>query len=397
MDVADLAWLRSSEGSAAAAEAQRLLAGGTELSALRLLGRSYSGSRARAAVALALGRDAAATKFTDAGRLFCDREAVQQASHEVVARHLAARFTAARRVADLGCGMGGDTLAIAHHAEVVGIDRDAGRLAMLDANAAARGLSARVTCVEADLQTWAPPPGVDAIWADPARRDDRGRQLRPEAWSPPLARILELTSQVGAAGVKLAPGIDTSVLPEDGEVEFVSLGRDMKAAVLWLGGFARARRTATVLPAGASLTSMRGDAAAPLGDPGAYLYDPDPAIGRAGLVDVLAAELGAWKLDERIAYLSADTAAASPFARCLRVLCWFPFAERTVTGALCQYGAGRVEVARRGSPVDPNALERRLNKALRSSRPSGRTLVVVLTRLRGEHVALVCERDDGAP
>ncbi len=141
MDAADITWLRTPEGAAAATEAARLLATTTELSVLRRLSRVYTPEQARAAVSLAVGRRVAAGKFEDAERLFCDRDAAEQASQEVVARHLARRFEGYRRIADLGCGMGGDALALAAHAEVLAVDRDPARLAMMSANAAVRGLS----------------------------------------------------------------------------------------------------------------------------------------------------------------------------------------------------------------------------------------------------------------
>ena len=48
---------------------------------------------------------------------------------------------------------------------------------------------------------------------------------------------------------------------------------------------------------------------------------------------------------------------------------------------------------RRGSPVETNALERRLNAALPGGLP---VLTVALTRVAGEHTAIVCERERDA-
>src|SRR4029453_15139138 len=46
--------------------------------------------------------------------------------------------------------------------------------------------------------------------------------------------------------------------------------------------------------------------------PGAFLLDPSPAVTRAGLVEELARDLGAWKLDPRIAFLLALPAPRPP-------------------------------------------------------------------------------------
>jgi hypothetical protein len=346
-------------------------------------------------VALALGRLAASSKLADAENLFCDREAAEQTSHASVAAHATLRFSGCSYVADLGCGMGGDALAIAaahRNVRILAVDRDPSRLAMLTANAEVRGVSERIEACLADLNTWELPPQIDAVWCDPARREASGRRLQPETWSPPLSRAVALASMVPAAGIKLAPGIDLTMLPAEGEVEFVSLNRSLRAAVLWLGRLAHAPRTATVLPAGASLTGEpdRGDAE--LGEPGEYLYDCDPAVGRAGLVEMLAAKIGAWKLDAQIAYLTSNAPVGTPFARRLRVVNWLPFAERRILDVLRARGAARVEVTRRGSPVDTNALELRLNRALNGDKAAP-PLVVVLTRMREKHIAIVCERD----
>ncbi|RLT26079.1 MAG: class I SAM-dependent methyltransferase [Chloroflexi bacterium] len=395
MDATDIAWLRTPEGLAATERATALLAGSDELRALRALTRDVTSEQARAAVSLVRGRKTAATKLPDGAALFCDRQAAEQTSDHRVARHLAQRFAILRYVADLGCGMGGDALAIAEFAPVLAVDRDPARLAMTEANASVRALDARLTTEAADLLTWDVPAHVDAVWCDPARRDEGERRLRPESWSPPLSRALALGRAADGAGIKLAPGIELEALPTDAEIEFVSFDRGLRAAVAWLGTLARGRRTATVLDdnGGAVVISGEPDThATPLGAPGAYLYDLDPSVGRAGLLDTLAPTLAAWKLDDEIAYLSADEAHDTPFARRLRVLATCAFAERRILELLHEHEAGRVDVVRRGSPVDTNQLERRLNRALASS-TSTRALVVVLTRVRGEHTALVCERD----
>ena len=88
----------------------------------------------------------------------------------------------------------------------------------------------------------------------------------------------------------------------------MSFGGGVKEAVLWSAGFAAGgvRRRATVLPAGRQLTDA--DPAEPrVGPVGGYLYEPDGAVIRAGLVQQLAALLpGGRRIAEQLAYLSAD-------------------------------------------------------------------------------------------
>ena len=408
MDARDLDWLRSDAGERALALATaRIAESATELAILDRLRRDHTPEQARAVLALLEGRRSARVKFEDAARLFFDRESAEQASAEVVARHTAARFAGSRRIADLGCGAGGDALALAAHAPVLAVDRDATRLALVAANAEVRGLPIEVA--EASVEAFALPPDIDAVWLDPARRDAGGRVRDPEQWSPPLSVAVRIASSVPRAGIKVAPGIELSAVPADlprgVEVEFISHEGTLVEAVLWFGAAVSASRRATVLAAhleagGASIEGSTDTGMTPIGEPGAYLYDLDPSVGRASLVDVVAPMLHAWRLDEHTAYLSGDeppdARGDSPFARRFRIDAWMPFAERRLRDALVDLGVTRVEVMRRASPVDTNALETRLNRALASSGArSGeqRVRTVALTRMGDAHVAIVCERE----
>jgi hypothetical protein len=102
-------------------------------------------------------------------------------------------------------------------------------------------------------------------------------------------------------GIKAAPGLPRELVPAGWEAEFVAVGRDLKEALLWSPALATARRRATILPAGDTLTSAADAVGAevPVAAPGAFLLDPSPAVTRAGLVEELARELGAWKIGPR--------------------------------------------------------------------------------------------------
>lgn len=387
----EIAWLQTVKGVAAAEHATDLLASGSnQLKTIEALRRSLAPELARAALGLALGRAAASSKFQDAERLFCDRAAAEQASHELVARHTAKRLSTASRVADLGCGMGGDLIELARSSEVVAVDRDPTRLAMAAANATVRGLGDRTEFIQQDIDEFSS-EGFDAAWFDPSRRDEQSRTLDPDHWSPSLSDTLTYASAFPGAGIKLAPGIDRDLLPEDAEVEFISLDGRLVAAILWLGTLAMGRYRATILTTRGAEAALSEEADAPpsVGAPGSYLYDPDPAIGRAQLIHRLAQELGAWQLDARIAYLSSDSVVSTVFARRFRVLASMPFSERHLLETLRELDAGRVEVMKRGSAIETNELARRLDRQLSGDR----VLTIALTRIGTAQTAIVCERE----
>ncbi|HEX6677342.1 MAG TPA: class I SAM-dependent methyltransferase, partial [Actinomycetes bacterium] len=235
----------------------------------------------------------------------------------------------------------------------------------------------------------APLDRVEAVFVDPARRDG-GRRLAPGASEPPLGWCLGLAGRVEAVGVKAAPGLPLGLVPAGWEVELIADGRDLKEAALWSPALATAPRRATVLPEGWTLTPAPGPPVA-CAPPGAYLLDPNPAVTRAGAVETLARTLGAWKLDERIAFLSADEPLETPFGRPLRVEDSMPFGLKRLRASLRAHGVGAVDVRRRGLAGDVDELRRRLRLA------GDRRATVVLTRVLDRPWALVCTDPDGPP
>ena len=86
MDLPTFRWLLSPDGQRAlAAAAERPLTDESRLDDLTWLRRAYAPDRAAAALETARLRRRAAAKFALAGRMYFTREALEQASGEVVA------------------------------------------------------------------------------------------------------------------------------------------------------------------------------------------------------------------------------------------------------------------------------------------------------------------------
>ena len=93
------------------------------------------------------------------------------------------------------------------------------------------------------------------MWLDPARRTSghsETARVRPEDYSPPLDWAFDLAERM-PTGIKLGPGLDRAMIPEDVEAQWVSADGSTVELVLWSGTLARegVRRAALV---------MRGDA-----------------------------------------------------------------------------------------------------------------------------------------
>lgn len=343
-----------------------------------LVATALSQSRLRARAAPKFGDQAAMLYFTPDG--------LEQATRPVVAARRAQRFAdlGVRRVADLCCGVGGDLphLSAAAPGGAIGVDRDPLTCAVAAANLDVLGLTERaeIRCADADAVDL---DGFDAVFLDPARRGARGRTFAPDAYSPPYSFVLEVAGRVPATAAKLAPGIPHAVLPAGAEAEWVSVRGDVVECALWCGPLSSGvPRRATVLPAGETLTGT-GMVRAPAGPVGRYLWEPDGAVIRAGLVAEAATALAGHLLDPTIAYVTGDLPADSPFATGYEVLDVLPFGLKRLRALLRARNVGRLTIKKRGSAIEPETLRRQLR--LSGSEES----TIVVTRVAGAPTVLL--------
>lgn len=400
-------FLRSPAAAAALAElAGADLSDAQTLVILDRLRRTFAPQEAAALLTQARLRRKAGSKFPLAGQMFFAEEALEQATAWPVALHRAGRLHALSppgAILDLGSGMGGDLLAFAQYRPVTGFELDAERAEFARANvavaAACGGLPFRASVESADwvaaLDAGTLPPAA-AAFADPARRREGRRVFTLEGMEPPLSALLRLQKRIPALAVKVAPGVSDADLPAGAAVEFVSHEGVCKEAVLWFGPLAPAdgpARWASVHDGAQWHTLPSHGDPPPLGaiEPGQILYEPDPAVIRAGALAGLCADLSAFLFEPSIAYLAAAEPRPTPFARAFAVRELFPFSLKRLNARLRELGIGRAEIKKRGFPVEPEDLRPRLKLA-----PQGPPLTVILTRRGDDHWVILCDRLESA-
>lgn len=394
MDLATAHRLLSPEGQRALERAGRLLAAYDDpLPAAAALREEVDPALAAAAMSQVVLRRRARDKHgIDAARMYFTSEALEQSTRLEVAAHRAARVSFAHpsSVVDLGCGIGGDLVALARrHADsgtpVAGVEHDPVRATLATANLRALELPGAVSVADAtglDLD----PFGV--VVADPARRTTRGRTFDPDSYLPDWSWVERLLRRPSV--VKVAPGVPRGRVPQGVETEVVSWRGEVKEAALWSPHLATTARRATVIaPAGlASLTEEDdpGPDAVGTSAPRGFLYEPDGAVVRAGLVTAVAAQVGGALLDPRIAYVTSARAVATPYASVYEVLEELPFQEKRLRAALRQRGVGRLTIKKRGVQVVPEQLRGRLG--LRGDAEA----TIVMTRLSGGRAVVLSVR-----
>jgi SAM-dependent methyltransferase len=351
------------------------------LEAVTALRKTFPPDLVAAAIEMVDLRRRAVTKAKNAAFMFFTREALEQASVGRIAMYRAQRYARYGTVSDWGCGIGIDTLGLSRVARVVAIDSDPLRVAMAEANAQVLERAENIEFVVGDYLV--EPIRTEAIWADPSRRPDGRRVTNPALYDPPLSEIVEYAAG-RPLGVKVSPAIEAGQIPPEAEAEFISMDGELKEAVLWYGELRTATRRATILPEGETLVPQ--GVMIQSTEPGKVLYDPDPAVVRAGAVADLGHRLGAWQIDPRIAYLSSDTPVRTPFAQTLMVEAALPWNLKTLKATLRSMGLYAEEVRRRGSAVDVEVVR----KALRGT--GKKPAIVALTRVMDAPYAIVCTR-----
>ena len=410
MDAALARWLVSDAAvtalAAAAAEPDPdSLSAGTRLRA------RWSPEQAAAVLTQATLRRRAGAKAGSLGaHFFWTADGLEQATRAPVAARRAGRFAAlgVRSVVDLGCGIGADALAFAAAGvAVTGVERDEATAVLAAANLAlaARWASgddedsgwgaAEVVCGDAlALASDLLRDPATGVFCDPARRTARGRSWRVADLTPPWAFVVGLLDGSRTACVKLGPGVPHAIVPDGVEAEWVSDHGDVVECALWADAVRAGpagpqtpvpgRRSAVV--DGHVLSRDAALVPPPVGEVAGYLYEPDGAVIRAGLVPEVARLVRAHRVHDEVAYLAAPEHLPTPFATAFEILDVLPFAEKALRAWVRDGGVGTLEIKKRGLEVDPAALRRRLKPAGRAS------ATLVLTPTPSGAVAVVARR-----
>ncbi|MBN1291764.1 MAG: hypothetical protein JXB48_07980 [Candidatus Latescibacteria bacterium] len=326
-------------------------------------------------------------KFGNAEKMFFTNEALQQATDERVADHRAARFKGLNRVCDACCGIGGDAIAlgkVAHNIDCV--DNDPSRLLFCGENLRVNGIDNFNLIEENILNLKNRIDTYDALFIDPSRRPKGKRTRSLYEMIPPLSEVEDMLSLVAQGAVKLPPSVERDSLSLPHELEWVSTEDGLKEAVAWVGDFRRCDTSVTALHKNITLH----DTDLPEEDPGTsaaenYLYEPDPALIRSGLLGRKAAQCGMKRICENIAYMTSGELVDDPFFGAYRVLDAMKFNLKNLARRLDSMNVGNLTIKKRGFPMLPEELQAKLH--LRGDRSA----TIIATKELGKNTVFYVE------
>lgn len=331
-------------------------------------------------------------EFTD-GMLFTE-DGLEQASRLQAAALHAGRFRGAKisQVADLGCGIGAESLAMAAidlNVRAFEIDEITAAVAVFNLGAFDNVEVQQADVTELDLSQF------EALFFDPARRELGTRSERvvrkfdPSQFSPNYDWVVE-QARKKPSGIKLGPGHPHEAIVEDCEAQWLSIDGDLVELGLWFGEVRRPKvaRAATLIVGterhelvSEQLESEPADVVAL----GRYVYEPDNAVVRSHLIAELAQDTGARLISREIAYLSSDQKIDSPFMRGFEVVEQLPFDRKKLKAYLREKQIGILEIKKRGVDVVPEVLRKELG--LKGENAA----TLILTRIGDDHRALIAQ------
>jgi hypothetical protein len=315
---------------------------------------------------------------------------LEQMTHAALAAYKASRWPSSlATLADLCCGLGGDSFAVPARIRVCGVDLSRGTLLAYRHNVS---LFRPAAAAEADVAS--PSVRAEAACIDPARRAaGKSDRWQEGDMSPGWDQLERLIARFGNLAIKLGPGTAFPDFLEPYEWEYLGLRDECLEAVVWTGSLGRPGMVRAVeLPGGAFVEALRAevpDSFGEAGPPGDYLYEPVKAVVRAHLFGVLAARHRLWPLDPRIAYLTGNAAVRDPLLKAYRIERELPFDPKAIKAFLRQAEVGRLEIKKRGV----NLIPEEFRAGLRLSGPNQGTLF--FTRVRDKKTAFWAKRMEG--
>jgi methylglyoxal synthase len=362
---------------------------GKELGLQKMLRSNYDNHIVRAALILHDLRKRGAAKFSKANQMWFDRTGLEQSTSEPVANYKAKRFSG--DVVDICSGIGGDSIAIAANANVTSIDRVSARSQCLMWNAEAYGVA---NSIDAHPREAVPDDASGKlVHIDPDRRaGPRGRSLRIEDLEPGPAFLKQLMQTARGGAIKLSSASNFRGSFDDCEVELISHAGECKEATVWFGELKTDCTTrATCVATGETIAGHLSYDMAEVAAPGKYVFDPDPALVRSGLLDQFCLERSICRLDVEEEYLTADEVPKTAFLPgVFEITGEFPNDGKALRKHLRELNVGRVEIKSRRVPTDVEKLRRSLK--LKGTEPA----TILIARLNGLARVLVGRRQTGS-
>ncbi|MDK2892402.1 class I SAM-dependent methyltransferase [Methanohalophilus sp.] len=251
-----------------------------------------------------------------------DKPGLRFATPEEVANYRAKRLKS-DTLADISCGIGGQTIAFAKHCKkVFAIDLDPVKIKHAKENCRRYGITnVEFLCGDAlSEEIINKIPEVDIIFSDPARPpSEKRRDIRN--LQPPIDKVMEAySSKASNFAFEVPPQLTPERIPFSCEKEYLSFKGKLNRLNLYFGDLKKCDISAILLPSEDMLCSTGSKTIVEESKKlDRFAFEPDPAILQAGLLGELIdsiktkSSLKAYVIDSKRLLLISDTNCSHPF------------------------------------------------------------------------------------
>jgi len=328
-------------------------------------------------------------------QLYSDDDGLRFATPWPVAAYRAKRLKCSS-LADISCGIGGQTVYFARECErVYAIEIDPAKLELARKNCKLFGLNnVEFICGDAlSDDVIEQIPAVDIVFSDPARAAaEKERDI--DNLTPHIPDVLAAYSgNTRNFAFEAPPQLPPERISFDCELEYLSLDGELNRLNLYFGDLKTCTISALGLP---GPTKMCRKTEPPeeteminVSKPGNYLYEPDPAVIKAKLLPELIKELKdkaeIFRIDNKRLMLTSNTVMDHPLIKnAYRIVFNTEFVPEAINRELKKRGYGKVLLRTEVDPAMYWDIRNRLEKNL-----NGEKKINLFAR---ERIAYICEK-----
>lgn len=303
-------------------------------------------------------------------------KSIEQSTGEAMVRYKSGKWSGSIAVDGTG-GLGMDTVALAQTFErVIHIEPDVQLQKIARHNHQIMGIGKVVEYMNTTIEEWLSnnPIHADAIYLDPSRRDSTRRFFSLEDSQPNVVELKhQLLNNCNLLACKLSPMFDADALlqqlPETGNIECCSFDFEVKEVLAEIEPSASSSKIRAVLVdengqikhsinrenATESLTSIP--------DP-EYLYQPDPAVIKAGATVTLASQLNLEIIGNPGFYLTSDKLNEHFPGKIYRIEQTGKYQPKRLKKLLAELRYTHIRIHRKNFPVSPDELYKKLRVSM---------------------------------
>ncbi len=299
---------------------------------------------------IAKSRIRAREKFGDlADKLFFDEEGLRYATSPDIATYRADRLKECKTIADVSCGVAIQAIYFSYICDkIICVEKDRNRAKMAELNFASMGRdNIEVILGDSLNDNVFMKINADCIFSDPARKPEETIRKLETLEPSPIEIYSKYKIKTNNIAVEVPPRIERNRIRIDGELEYTSMNFRLNRVALYTGDLAIYDISAVTLPSKERITNY--DESLDLvrnHRTKGYIYEVDPTIIQAGLLNNLAGKVGfdgfLIQRSKRRTLLSSSSLYKSAFLRAYAINGTSPFNIYSMRELLRELGAEKV-------------------------------------------------------